>query len=221
MGLTAEERVQRALAAFERGDRRAAWESLRTMARREPGEPAYRRALVTTYRAAGHLDQSARWGASEPSLLDERERRILHRAAARAASEGEFRAYLAIPGALPPEVAQALPSCSDQFRRRRHRVADELAIAAGIVAAVLVGPALAIGLGVTLVQAFLGHPAAFSAAQITATIVLFGAVGLGVLLLLVSALRGWWVRAALLLIVVAAGVVVLGGADLTSMTPFG
>jgi hypothetical protein len=216
----AEERVARALAVFERGDRRAAWESLRTMARREPGEPAYRRALVTTYRAAGHLDQAARWGAADPASLDDRERRILRRRAASAASEEELRAWLVLPGALPPEVAAALPKRVEQLRRRGESIAEELAAATSIIAAMFVAPAVAIGLGITIVQAFLGRSAAHEAAQVTATVVLFGIAGLGTFLLLVSALRGRWVRAALLVVVVAAAAVVLGHADLTSMTPF-
>lgn len=212
--------MARALAVFERGDRRAAWESLRTMARREPGEPAYRRALVSTYRSIGALDQSARWGAADPGSLDDRERRILRRRAASAASEEELRAYLVLPGALPPEVAEALPARVEQRRHRGESAAEQLVLATYVIAVLFGAPAVAIGLGVTIVQAFLGLSTAHDAAQVTATIVLFGIAGLGLLLLIVSLLRGWWVRAVMLAIVVAAAAVVLGHADMTSTTPF-
>lgn len=216
---TAEERVARALAVFAAGDRRAAWESLRTLARREPGESAYRRALVQTYRAAGHIDQSARWGASDPGSLDERELRILRRLAAQSSSEADLHAYLVLPGALPSFVAEALPTRAAQLRRRGESVA-EVIVAVVAIALFFAVPAVAIGLGVTLVQAFLGRHEAQEAAQITATVVLFSVAGLGTLLLPVTVLRGWWVRAALVLVLVVTAVVVLAHVDMTSMTPF-
>ncbi len=191
------------------------------MARREPGEPAYRRALVTTYRAAGHIDQSARWGAADPASLDDRERRILRRRAASSASEEALRAYLVLPGVLPAEVAEALPSRARRRRGRSESAAQGLVQAAAITATLLVGPAVAIGIGITLVQAFLGHGAAFGAAQMTAVIVLLGVAWFGVLGLLVSVLRGRWIRAVLMLVPVVVAVVVLGHADMTTTTPFG
>ncbi len=217
---TAEERIERALAAFDRGDRRAAWESLTTLARREPTDLRYRWALVATYRAAGHPDQAARWGASDPAALPERERRILLRAASRARSAAAFREYLALPQGLPPEVAAALPSPAEQRRRRADGLADGSSVAASVIATFLAGPAVAIGVVVTLVRAFLGDPAAHAAAQVTASVALMAAAGLGFLLALVAGLRGRWAWAVVALVAVVAAVVVLAHADMTTATPF-
>ncbi|MCL9664395.1 hypothetical protein L2091_04035 [Curtobacterium albidum] len=217
--LSVDASVERALAVFAAGDRRAAWERLTSSARREPSEPAYRRALVQTYRAAGHPDQAARWGAAEPALLDERERRMLHRAAARARSASELRSYLALP-VLPPELEALLPPRAEQRRHRSEPLADGLEKGAVVVSSVLAGPAIAIGIVVTLVSAFLGDPSAHGAAQITASVVLVAAAGVGVLGLAASVLRGRWVVAALLLVVVVVAVVLLSAADLTSSAPF-
>jgi hypothetical protein len=217
---TAEERIERALAAFDRGDRRAAWDSLTTMARREPTDLRYRRTLVTTYRAAGHPDQAARWGASDPASLPERERRILLRAASRARSTAALREYLALPQGLPPEVAAALPTPAEQRRRRTSALADGLAVSVTVVASVLAGPAVSIGIVVTLVRAFLGDPSAHAAAQVTATAALLAAAVLGLLLALVAGLRGRWTWAVVALVAVVAAVVVLAHADMTTTTPF-
>ncbi|KTR51833.1 hypothetical protein [Curtobacterium oceanosedimentum] len=212
-------RVERALAVFAAGDRRAAWESLTTMARRDPSEPAWRRALVQTYRAAGHPDQAARWGAADPGLLDDRERRLLKRAAARARTAAELRSYLALP-VLPPELEALLPPRAEQRRHRSEPLADGLKKGAVVVSSLLAGPAIAIGITVTLVRAFLGDPSAHDVAQVTGAGVLLSVAGVGALVLVASVLRGRWVRAALLFVAVAAAVVLLAAADMTSTTPF-
>ncbi|QCR42559.1 hypothetical protein C1N91_02365 [Curtobacterium sp. SGAir0471] len=212
-------RVARALAVFATGDRRAAWESLTTMARQDPSEPAWRRALVQTYRVAGHPDQAARWGAAEPALLDDRERRLLRRAAARARSAAELRSYLALP-VLPPELDALLPPRAEQRRHRLGPLADGFEKGALVVSSLLAGPAIAIGIVVTLVRAFLGDPSAHDVAQVTAAGVLVSVAGVGALLLVASVLRARWVRAALLLVAVVAAVVLLAAADPTSSAPF-
>ncbi len=174
---------------------------------------------MQTYRAAGHPDQAARWGAAEPALLDERERRMLHRAAARSRSASELRSYLALP-VLPPELEALLPPRAEQRRHRLEPLAGGLENGALVVSSLLAGPAIAIGVVVTLVQAFLGDPTAHDVAQVTAAGVLLSVAGVGALLLVASALRGRWVRATLLLVAVVAAVVLLAAADMTSSAPF-
>ena len=213
-----EQVVADALAAFDRGDRRAAWDSLKVHARREPERTEYRRALVETYRAAGHPDQAARWGASVPGVATDRERVLLARIARRASSERALRAHLALPS-VPPELIGLLPTARDQRRRATERWADELVPAIAIVG-LMSGVGLAVGIVVTLVQAFIGGRAQ-EFAQFTAWFGLGAVAGVGTLALAACALRRRWVATTLLALVVAAAVLTLAQSDPTSMTPFG
>lgn len=218
MTTDAEDAVARARAAFDRGDRRAAWESLRTRARRWPDESAYRVALVETYRAAGHPDQAARWGASMPELLTDHERVLLHRFARRARNRRDLRAYLAL-SEVPFDLVALQPSVREQVARASERRAGDFATAAAVVGAL---SAIGVGIGVivTLVQAFLGDRAQ-EFAQVTAVGALFAVVGVGSLLLVVTVLLRRWTPAVLLVVAVVAAIVALSHADMTTTTPFG
>lgn len=221
MTTVAEEAVARARAAFDRGDRRAAWESLRTRARRSPDEPAYRVALVETYRAAGHPDQAARWGASMPELLTDHERVLLHRFARRARNRRDLRTYLAL-AEVPVELVELValqPSARERSECASERRAGEFATAAAVVG-VLSAIGIGIGIIVTLVQAFLGGRA-HEFAQVTAVGALFAVVGIGALLVVAAGLRRRWTRTVLLVVPVVAAVVVLAHADMTTTLPFG
>lgn len=213
-----EQVVADALAAFERGDRRAAWDSLRTHARREPGRTEYRLALVETYRAAGHPDQAARWGASVPGVATDHERVLLARIARRASDERALRTSLALPS-VPPELIALLPTARDRRRRATERWAGELVPAIGVLG-LMSGVGLAVGIVVTLVQAFIGGRAQ-QFAQFTAWFGLGAVAGVGTLALAACALRRRWVATTVLAVVIVAAVLTLAQSDPTSMTPFG
>ncbi|MDM7885704.1 hypothetical protein QUG92_11370 [Curtobacterium sp. RHCKG23] len=218
MGRSPEQVVADARAASARGDRRAAWDSLRTHAVRDPDEPAYRLALVETYRAAGHPDQAARWGASVPEVLTDRERVLLARIARRSDGEGALRSHLALR-TVPAELVALLPSARERSRRRAERIASAFDPALALVGC-LAGVGLAVGVLVTMVEAFAGGRA-HEAAQVTVAAGLGAVVFLGVLAIVPVLLRRRWVVAVLLAVAVTAAVVVLAHTDPTRPLPFG
>ena len=215
---TAEQVIEQARANFERGDRRAAWDSLLVMARRNPKEGAYRAALVDLYRRAGSLDQAGRWGAQNLELLTDGERLALRRSLRQVDTDEKLRRYLAIRGDLPPEVL-LLPTRSPPSNRAS-RLAESLESAAGIILVFLGVWALILGVGATFVLAFLGERGAQQAAQITASMALFVVIAVSALFGSASALRARWGRTALFVVVVILAIVGLGQADMTTPLPF-
>ncbi|MEY2847510.1 MAG: hypothetical protein RI885_175 [Actinomycetota bacterium] len=214
---TADEVIERARASFERGDRRAAWDSLLAMARRKPEEAAYRSALVDLYRRAGSLDQAGRWGAQNLESLTDRERLALRRSLRQFETEGELRRYLVITGDLPPEIPLSLTPSPLNLRVR---LADSLESAAGIMVVFFGAAPSAFGIVVTFVMAFLDGPTVRQAAQITVTVSLIVLIMTCATFATAAVLRARWIRAVLSLSVLVLALLVLARADLTSSLPF-
>ena len=217
---TAQEIVDAARARFDDGEHRAAWDSLLVWARREPGERAYREALCEFYRRAGNPDQAGRWGAHDLARLDDRERRALRRSLLQFETEEQVRAYLVLPGGLPPKVTQHLGSRRHQRLVRWGQMASDWERAA-IVASAVSGVGVLLGLVMIAVMAFVGDPEAQSATQALSTLALMAGVLVGVLWAVASGLRGWSLRSCLFVALVIGAGLLLARADMTSPLPFG